>query len=728
MAQRPFRVVGSADQWWRAHHEGTALDRARGTVSLAWTTSTSDAITGPAPDHAGLAFDRQCRLYRVQADTVTRVRWAAPRPSGAPPRAEEPLLAPPAPRPPAGGFAPTARAAEPAPLRGIAIDDDDRLFVGAGRRVLVFDLWSRRHLRTVRFADAIADLVFAGRHVRVLLENGAVHRMTARSTPVRTHAALGVAVRALAVDAQGQHCVLTAGPDAQIRPLAEPSPGAVADPADADAPIDVPGATDLLFDADGVLIVAREPGRDFLRMRRAADGLEHLPPLKARGYDGAGIALAPDGRVVYFTADRGLRHARAARLRYAAAGRVVSFRLDSGGYRTTWGRVFLDACVPPGTSVRIRCVAVDEAPAGAALAGTPPGNLERDAPALADPPPQMPLAFDDDAPTLPLVRRADRELPWARFAADDPFTTYEAHAITAPGRFLWVVMELRGDTRRTPRVRMLRVEAPGHAQLARLPAVYRREPAQRDFLQRFLALFDGVLHELELRSLMRLALVDPHSTPAELLPWLASFLGLVLDERWTEAARRQLVAEAATLFRRRGTQASLLRMIELALGHISRAGPSPVIIIEQYRFRGLGAVVGEVGSTRAVLGGGYRVGGAIGVEGSAPLEGTAAEAFDAHAHRFTVVVQGHLGAERRAMLDDLLSTHAPAHTVWTLCAADAGMRIGRGLHLGLSTLIGPTGGFREAIVGGWQLGRGTVTGRPSPGMRVGTMLGDGRVG
>lgn len=715
--ERPFRAIGSADQWWRAHHEHTALDRASGVVSLAWTTSTSDAIAGPAPRHAGLAFDRRCHLYRVRAAEVVRVRWATPRPAGAPPRPEEPVLTPPADPPPSGGFRPMEPANAPAALRGVAVDQDDRLFVGAGRAIHIFDLWSRRHLRTVRFPVAVADLVSVGRHVRVLFADGAIARLAARTAPRPLHAPFTADARALAVDPAGQSFVLTAG---QIVPLIEPA--ALGDP------IAVAGATDLLFDTAGALVVARQPGQDFLRMRLADGVVEHLPPLKARGYDGAGIALTPDGRVVYFTAT-GLRHARAARLRYEATGRIVGFRLDSGGYRTQWGRVFLDACIPPGTSVRVRCVARDEMPDGATLPGDRPVNLTEDAPSIADPPPQLPERLDDPAaPTLPLVRRATRELPWARFAADDPFTTYEAHAITPPGRFLWVEIELRGDTRRTPQVRMLRVEAPGHDHLTRLPAVYSRDPAQRDFLQRYLALFDGILGELELRSLMRLALVDPHSTPAELLPWLASFLGLALDERWTEAARRQLIAEAAALYRHRGTLASLQRMLELALDHRATGGPSPVIIIEQYRFRGLGAVVGEAASTRAILGGGFRVGGAVGVEGSAPLSGTAADAFATHAHRFTVVLQAQLDGERRAMIEDLLEVHAPAHTVWTVCAADTGMRIGRGLHVGLSSLIGPTGGFAEAVVGGRQLGRGTVMGRPSPGLRVGAPLGGERVG
>ena len=45
-------------------------------------------------------------------------------------------------------------------------------------------------------------------------------------------------------------------------------------------------------------------------------------------------------------------------------------------------------------------------------------------------------------------------------------------------------------------------------------------------------MFDSLLHDLDQRAARRDVLVDPAATPAEALPWLASFVGLVLDDRW----------------------------------------------------------------------------------------------------------------------------------------------------------------------------------------------------
>jgi hypothetical protein len=58
------------------------------------------------------------------------------------------------------------------------------------------------------------------------------------------------------------------------------------------------------------------------------------------------------------------------------------------------------------------------------------------------------------------------------------------------------------------------------------------------------------------------------------------------------------------------------------------------------------------------------------------------------------------------------------------------MRVGRGLHVGLTSLIGHTGGFVTLRVGGSLLGRDAIVGRPEAGTQVGgSRLGeDSRIG
>ena len=67
------------------------------------------------------------------------------------------------------------------------------------------------------------------------------------------------------------------------------------------------------------------------------------------------------------------------------------------------------------------------------------------------------------------------------------------------------------------------------------------------------------------------------------------------------------------------------------------------------------------------------------------------------------------------MVRYILEVHRPAHTLFEICTLGAGMRVGRGLHLGISSTIGRTGSFRTLQLGAAALGRGGIVGRPDAG-------------
>lgn len=717
---RPFALVQGGDAWSRAAHRDTFLELETGTVELAWRLpGDGDAPAGPPPAPGGLAFDAECRLYRSDPErgVVERLRWAPGKTASLPAPVE--LFEPEDPPQP-GDF---ARAdAGRGPLRrpvGVAVDVDDRLYVAeadAGR-ILVYDLWSRRLLRVARTGAGTRPLSLAarGREVVAAVQGipGLV-RLTAREGPEPLAAPPeAIAPQQVAASPGGALAVLLgAGTEgAMVLPLDRPRDAFF-----------VPRATDLAWESDDVLVAARFPGEPFERFRTTPGAVERLQPLVARDYPGGGIVRTPEGRIGY-DAPKGFRTAAPARVLHERVGTVTTFRLDAGEYQTQWGRVFLDACVPAGTSVRVRFVSSDESFDEPSLPRTPAGNLLKATVRRPDlSPPMPPLSLLPAEPEwLPLHRReTGRELPWVQPEPGDPFVTYEAPVTAPPGRFLWVTLELRGTRHTSPRVRSLRAERPGHDLLRRLPKTFSRDEADASFLRRYLAIFDGLAHELDARAARRETLLDPHGTPADMLPWLASFLGMALDDRWPERARRTLVAEAAWLFRFRGTVPGLRRFLEIYL-------EQPVTLLEHFRLRGMGgAMVGDGGPavSRAVVGAGFRVGGAIGEPGESPLEGTARDAFETHAHRFTVMVRGSLTAEQLDVVGHVLDVHRPAHTRVEVCALGSGMRVGRRLHLGISSAIGRTGGFATAQLGAAALGRGTIVGRPEPG----TLPGAARLG
>jgi phage tail-like protein len=505
---------------------------------------------------------------------------------------------------------------------------------------------------------------------------------------------------------------------------------------DGDIELEVEGGTDVAATTAGTLVVSRRPGQSFRRFRREAAGWLELEPVAAPHYDGGGIAATPTGGVVYSTAG-GIGRAGGSAIRYRPSGRVVTFRLDSGAYRTRWGRLFLDACVPRRTSLRARFLSSDEDEIDDPLAWSPPERqrvvLRR--PDLTPPLPSEAMLETAGEPPVVLHRRPNgREWPWAQIPAHDRFETYEAPVRAKPGRFLWVVLELVGAPSRTPRVRELRVEHPGHRLLGHLPTSWSRDEDDGDFLHRFLAPAEGMLHELDERAATLAVFLDPSATPQEALAWLAGFAGLVLDRRWPVAARRVLVAEAYRLFRRRGTLGALSRFIEVYLGY-------PAVIVEQWRLRGLGGVLlggrapraptarGSVDPAAPILGSHTRAGGTLGslvLGGTGPGE----DGFRSNAHRFSVLIPADLSDEQLDVVSHILDVHRPAHTVVDLCELGFGMRVGRRLHLQGTSIVGPGAGWAPAIVGQVAVGGDGIIGAPAVGAHLGddSVAGELRVG
>jgi phage tail-like protein len=95
-----------------------------------------------------------------------------------------------------------------------------------------------------------------------------------------------------------------------------------------------------------------------------------------------------------------------------------------------------------------------------------------------------------------------------------------------------------------------------------LPSPFHADP----FMRRFLLIFETILEPIE-RTIDNMACYfDPRLSPPQLLPWLASWVGLELDENWPIAQQRQLILWAATLYRWRGTRRGLRQHLRLYTG------------------------------------------------------------------------------------------------------------------------------------------------------------------
>jgi phage tail-like protein len=103
-----------------------------------------------------------------------------------------------------------------------------------------------------------------------------------------------------------------------------------------------------------------------------------------------------------------------------------------------------------------------------------------------------------------------------------------------------------------------------------LPSLYERD----EFMGRFLMLFESFWGPIDAQISNVHHYFDPDLTPAQFLPWLASWFDLVLDEFWSESQQRELLNSVIWLYRRRGTRVALQRYLEIFTQH-------PVEILEK---------------------------------------------------------------------------------------------------------------------------------------------------
>jgi phage tail-like protein len=141
-------------------------------------------------------------------------------------------------------------------------------------------------------------------------------------------------------------------------------------------------------------------------------------------------------------------------------------------------------------------------------------------------------------------------------------------------------------------IRAIRLVQTPSTYLRYLPAIFSRD----DFLGRFLRIFESVLDPLDRQIDGLEHYLDPDLTPDRFLPWLASWLDVVVDDGWPRERQVALIRAAPELHRWRGTARGLREHLRLYLGVVPeieetagglRLGPST-----QLGFR---TVLGESG-------------------------------------------------------------------------------------------------------------------------------------
>jgi phage tail-like protein len=222
----------------------------------------------------------------------------------------------------------------------------------------------------------------------------------------------------------------------------------------------------------------------------------------------------------------------------------LSDALDSGEEETLWHKIVMDDQEENDTQVIIRCYASDSKEA------------------IVD---HMKVDLDHyiaDSSISPELKLEALSGLWSKSLADPK----DALLLDVQGRYLWLYMELIGSEQHAPVIHSLEVHFPRSTYLEYLPSIYQRHEPTRDFLARYLSIFQTMLDETDQKVAQVTRAFDVSGADGGSLRWLLGWLGIKGEDYWTEEQLRRLLREAPTIYNLRGTKYAMETLISIFTG------------------------------------------------------------------------------------------------------------------------------------------------------------------
>jgi len=337
------------------------------------------------------------------------------------------------------------------------------------------------------------------------------------------------------------------------------------------------------------------------------------------------------------------------------SGSLVLGPLDSQLDRCQWHRLQLEASVPSGCSIDIESATFDD------LEGT-------------EPPPADYTGWTRDVVA----------------SSDNPDCLVQGRG----GRRLWLRCSLRSNGQHAPSIRRVRVSYPRSSYVQYLPSVFQEDDESREFLDRFLGIFQSGFDDFDAAIDGISTLFDPFLVPHEHLLWLASWVALVVDPRWLgtdDRVLREQVARAVAAYRIRGTPEGLTDAIEAYAEVNSR-------VVEHFRLRRwprLAEYARLDGSTPLWSRDVYQrlqldSYSQVGVFRLIGRPEPAIEAEDWGAYKFSVFFQADPRTldDTRARVERVVEREKPAQTEVSLCPVLPRFRVGVQATIGIDAVVG----------------------------------------
>jgi len=201
-------------------------------------------------------------------------------------------------------------------------------------------------------------------------------------------------------------------------------------------------------------------------------------------------------------------------------GTYTSQLLDSGIESCRWHRIVLDADIPENATLEVSFWTTDKQEVVGNWSGT--------------------IIFKD-------IKDALVEAPAGRYIK------------------LRIKFYRRDIEVQSPVLRQVKIYYPRFSYLRYLPATYQEDAKSKEFLERFLSIFESFLYDKEeiISEISRY--FDPIAAPEDFYNWLANWLSLDLYELWEEK-NREFILRAVEFYKQKGTVSGIANLVSFLTG------------------------------------------------------------------------------------------------------------------------------------------------------------------
>jgi phage tail-like protein len=264
----------------------------------------------------------------------------------------------------------------------------------------------------------------------------------------------------------------------------------------------------------------------------------------------------------------------------------------------------------------------------------------------------------------------ENDKDWIRIPTLNP---HDALILSTSGKYIRFQIQLKSkDGVFTPTVRAMQALYPRRSYLRYLPAIYQEDEKSKEFLERFLSLFESFFMDLEGKIFSVAKYFDINSTPDEFIPWLASWVGIDYDERLTTRFTRKLIQRTPDLYKKRGTRDEIQEIISLYLD----VDKSKIIIFEGFQLDSIDDLTTKRDYSKMFFG------------DSNPI------------YAFCVLLPSWVADHKKLeVIKQMIEDEKPAHTTGCIRLLVPQFRLNDHTYLGVNSCINSDVGDRDFVVG-----------------------------